>query len=51
MMQAMGLSPADYERDGLPGYGLRENTMGLRSWPDDAWDLSRVGEPLPGLMV
>jgi hypothetical protein len=51
ILQAMGLSPEDYERDGLPGYGLREGTMGLRSFPTERWDLSRVGDPLPGLMV
>ncbi len=49
VLQAMGLSPADYEIDGQPGYGStsvngRDGTL----WPID-YDLSKVGEPLPGL--
>ena len=49
ILQAMGLTPGDYERDGKPGYGST-STQGRDS---DAWavnyDLSKVGEILPGI--
>jgi hypothetical protein len=48
-LQAMGLSPADYERDGQAGYGST-STVGKKA---DAWavdyDLSTVGQILPGI--
>ena len=48
-LQAMGLSPGDYERDGQPGYGST-STVGKKA---DAWavdyDLSTVGQILPGI--
>jgi hypothetical protein len=48
-LQAMGLSPADYERGGQPGYGST-STSGRNgdSWPVD-YDLASVGQPLPGI--
>jgi hypothetical protein len=48
-LQAMGLSPADYERDGQKGYGST-STSGRDGnlWPVD-YDLSTVGDPLPGI--
>ena len=48
-LQAMGLSPEDYERDGQPGYGST-STSGRDGelWPVD-YDLSQVGEILPGI--
>jgi hypothetical protein len=48
-LQAMGLSPADYERDGQPGYGST-STSGRPAnlWPVD-YDLSKVGQILPGI--
>ncbi len=51
VLQAMGLSPEDYERDGQPGYGStstsgRDPTL----WPVD-YDLNSVGDPLPGLLT
>jgi hypothetical protein len=50
VLQAMGLSPADYERDGQPGYGSTETqTKDPELWATD-YDLSSVGNPLPGLM-
>jgi hypothetical protein len=49
MLQAMGLSPSDYERPGQPGYGST-STEGKASnlWAVD-YDLSQVGEILPGI--
>ncbi len=48
-MQAMGLSPEDYERDGQPGYGSTSvNGRDPSLWPTD-YDLSQVGEILPGI--
>ncbi len=50
VLQAMGLSPEDYEIDGSPGYGST-STSGRDSslWPVD-YDLSQVGNPLPDLL-
>jgi len=49
VLQAMGLSPADYERSGQAGYGST-STAGKSS---DAWavdyDLASVGQILPGI--
>jgi Protein of unknown function (DUF1552) len=51
VLQAMGLAPSDYERDGQPGYGSTDTqTKDPSLWATD-YDLSRVGEPLPGLMI
>jgi hypothetical protein len=50
LLQAMGLSPADYERDGRRGYGLTEMFANPYNWPED-YDMSRIGEPLPGLFA
>lgn len=48
-LQAMGLSPEDYERDGQPGYGSTDiNGRDPELWPTE-WDLSQVGEILPGI--
>jgi hypothetical protein len=49
VLQAMGLGPEDYEIGGNPGYGStstngRDGTL----WPID-YDLSQVGEVLPGI--
>jgi hypothetical protein len=50
MLQAMGLEPADYERDGQPGYGATDTGSRQPSeWPVD-YDLSAIGSPLPGLL-
>jgi hypothetical protein len=48
-LQAMGLSPADYERDGQPGYGST-STSGRDGnlWPVD-YDMASVGDILPGI--
>ena len=48
-LQAMGLSPADYERDGQPGYGST-STSGrpASAWPVN-YDLGKVGQILPGI--
>ncbi len=48
-MQAMGLSPEDYEMNDQPGYGSTSvNGRDGSLWPID-YDLSQVGEPLPGI--
>ncbi len=48
-LQAMGLSPADYERDGKAGYGSTSvNGRSSDTWPVD-YDLSTVGQVLPGI--
>jgi hypothetical protein len=49
ILQAMGLSPADYERDGRPGYGHNEMFDAAYNLPP--YDLADVGEPLPGIFV
>lgn len=51
VLQAMGLQPSDYERDGQRGYGHTEMFDGPYNWPDDAYDMNAIGEPLPGLFV
>lgn len=49
ILQAMGLSPADYETPGVPGYG-HSLVYGMPfGFPGDAWDLSDLGSPLPGI--
>jgi hypothetical protein len=49
LLQAMGLSPADYERDGKPGYGSTDtNGRDPNAWPVN-YDLSTVGQILPGI--
>lgn len=48
-LQAMGLSPEDYERNGEPGYGSTStNGRDPDLWPTD-YDLSQVGNILPGI--
>lgn len=48
-LQAMGLSPADYEVDGQPGYGSTStNGRDPTLWPVD-YDLSQIGDILPGI--
>jgi hypothetical protein len=49
ILQAMGLGPADYERNGRKGYG----SVDTSGKPSDAWpvdyDLTTVGQALPGI--
>jgi hypothetical protein len=48
-LQAMGLSPADYERDGKPGYGSTSvSGRSSDTWAVD-YDLASVGQVLPGI--
>jgi len=50
-LQAMGLSPADYERGGQAGYGSTStNGRDPGAWPTD-YDLSSIGQGLPGLQA
>jgi hypothetical protein len=50
MLQAMGLAPEDYERDGQPGYGHTDLINTPYNWPGD-YDMSLIGSPLPGLLI
>ena len=51
VLQAMGLSPEDYERDGQPGYGSTDTQdKDPNLWATN-YDLSQVGQPLPGLLA
>ena len=48
-MQAMGLAPADYETGGKPGYGSTSvSGRSTDTWAVD-YDLSTVGQILPGI--
>ena len=48
-LQAMGLSPADYERSGQAGYGSTSTSgRSAATWPID-YDLTQVGQILPGI--
>lgn len=48
-LQAMGLAPADYERDGKAGYGSTSvSGRSVDTWAVD-YDLSSVGDVLPGI--
>lgn len=49
VLQAMGLSPADYETGGQAGYGSTSTSGRDPSlWPTD-YDLSQIGNILPGI--
>jgi hypothetical protein len=49
LLQAMGLSPADYEAGGKAGYGSTDTTgHDPASWPV-SYDLASVGQILPGI--
>lgn len=48
-MQAMGLSPSDYERAGQAGYGSTSTSgRSPSAWPLD-YDLTQIGQILPGI--
>ena len=48
-MQAMGLAPADCERSGNPGYGSTDTSgHDPSAWPVN-YDLSTIGQILPGI--
>lgn len=51
VLQAMGLSPEDYERDGQPGYGSTDTQTKDPNLFATDYDLRSVGDPLPGFMV
>jgi hypothetical protein len=48
VLQSMNVPPAQYERDGLPGYGLHyRGDPGAAAWPDRIYDMA--SDPLPGI--
>lgn len=49
VLQAMGLSPDDYEQGGAPGYGHSEMFLVAYNWPEDAYVMADIGKPLPGI--
>ncbi len=49
VLQAMGLSPADYERSGIPGFGERALINKPASTHATEYDFGKIGQPLPGL--
>jgi hypothetical protein len=49
ILQAMGLSPQDYERNGISGYGYNQPISTPYNWP--GWDMTGLDTPLPGIMV
>lgn len=51
ILQSMGLSPNDYERDGLAGYGHDEHFGGPYNLGPDPYDYGAMGEPLPGIFL
>ena len=50
-LQAMGLEPTDYERDGTPGYGQRETVGKDDNLFATDYNFANIGTPLPGYMV
>jgi hypothetical protein len=49
VLQAMGLSPADYERSGVRGFGERRTTnKNPDRWATD-YDFGKIGQVLPGI--
>jgi hypothetical protein len=50
ILQAMGLQPADYERNGITGYGHNDYIDSPYNWPKN-YDLTQIGLPLPGIWV
>ncbi len=51
MMQAMGLQPEDYETGGEPGYGSTSTVGKAANTHAIDYDFSRIGEPLPSVIV
>jgi hypothetical protein len=45
----MGLSPADYERNGQPGYGSTDTQDKDPTLWATNYDLSQIGQILPGI--
>ncbi len=51
ILQAMGLSPADYEQGGRPGYGHTEMFFGPYNMPQSVYAFGDIDKPLPGLFA
>ncbi|MBX7116127.1 MAG: DUF1552 domain-containing protein [Myxococcaceae bacterium] len=49
-LQAMGVKPEEYERNGVPGYGESVFVDTPYNWPKD-YDMSLLGTPLPGWYI
>jgi hypothetical protein len=49
LLQAFGLAPSDYERDGAPGYGSYATAGKTQQAHAIDYDASQFGNPLPGL--
>lgn len=49
ILQAMGLSPADYERPGVSGFGETKTTNKNPTLFATDYDFSKIGEILPGI--
>ncbi len=50
ILQAMGLSPADYERSGIKGYGVNTSANASRNSRYTSY-IGEIGNPLPRLFV
>jgi hypothetical protein len=49
VLQALGLSPEDYERNGQPGYGSTSTSgRNPNAWPTD-YNMSEISQILPGI--
>jgi hypothetical protein len=51
ILQAMGLSPADYELSGVPGYGHAALFNGAYGVGPEYYAMDDIGKPLPGIFV
>jgi Protein of unknown function (DUF1552) len=51
ILQAMGLSPEDYEIDGKPGYGHTEFFFEPYQLPESSYVAADYGKPLPGIFL
>jgi hypothetical protein len=51
ILQAMGLSPSDYERDGIQGYGHHDFFDGPYNLEQSVYDFSQIDQPLPGMWL
>lgn len=50
-LQAMGLTPLDYEQPDVPGYGSQAVVSAPNGLSADSWDFTEIGKPLPGVLT